>query len=98
MSQTAIGAAWFRSAGKFALTCPRTADLSGSVRPEVANDRPPTSAGQENVLDIRVWTKPGAEQLVIRFPKSSGHFPAHVHLDQRELLNVALVDLIEISC
>jgi endoglucanase len=48
------------------------------------------------VLDVRVRPHP-AEQLIIRFPEPSGHFPAHVHLDQRELLEVLLVDLVEVG-
>ena len=40
----------------------------------------------------------GAEQLIIRFPEPSGHFPAHVHLDQRELLEILLVDLMQVGC
>jgi hypothetical protein len=38
------------------------------------------------------------EQLIIRFPEPSGHFPAHVHLDQRELLEIVFVDLMEVGC
>jgi len=57
-----------------------------------------SSAGQENVLDVRVRPKPGAEQSIIRLPEPSAHFPAHVHLDQRELLEILLVDLVEVGC
>src|SRR6185437_7603507 len=39
-----------------------------------------------------------SEQPVISFPQPSGHFPAHVHLDQGELLEILLVDLVEVSC
>ena len=31
------------------------------------------------------------------FPEPSAHFPAHVHLDQRELLEILRVDLVEVS-
>jgi hypothetical protein len=36
----------------------------------------------------------GAEQSIIRFPKSAAYFAAHVHLDQRELLEILRVDLV----
>jgi hypothetical protein len=77
----------------------RQADHRGK-RPAPGGRGPPgvSSAGQENVLDVRVRPKPGAEQLIIRFPEPSGHFPAHVHLDQRELLGILLVDLVEVGC
>jgi hypothetical protein len=56
-----------------------------------------SSAGQENVLDVRVRPKPGAEQSIIRLPEPSAHFPAHVHLDQRELPEILRVDLVEVG-
>ena len=49
------------------------------------------------MLAVRVRPKPGPEQLIIRFPEPSGHFPAHVHLDQRELLEILFVDLVEVG-
>ena len=44
-----------------------------------------------------VWPHLG-EQPVVSFPQPSGHFPAHVHLDQGELLEILLVDLVEVGC
>ena len=41
--------------------------------------------------------RPGAEQPIIRFSEPSAHFPAHVHLDQRELLEILRVDLVEVG-
>ena len=56
------------------------------------------SAGPENVLDVRVWRPhPGAQPLIIRFPEPSAHLPAHVHLDQRELLGILRADLVEVA-
>ena len=56
----------------------------------LAGDGPASfSAGPENVLDVRVWRPHhGAQSLIIRLPESSAHLPAHVHLDQRELLGI----------
>jgi hypothetical protein len=57
-----------------------------------------TSAGQENMLDVSVRRPhPGAEQSIIRFPEPSAHFTAHVHLDQRKLLEIPRVDLVEVG-
>jgi hypothetical protein len=63
----------------------------------VAGEGPASfSAGPENMLDVRV-RRPhrGAQQSIIRFPEPSAHFPAHVHLDQRELLGILAADLVE---
>ena len=50
------------------------------------------------MLDVRVRRPhPGAEQSIIGFPEPSAHFPAHVHLDQRELLEILRVDLVEVG-
>jgi hypothetical protein len=57
-----------------------------------------SSAAQENILDVRIRRPhPGAEQSIIRFPEPSANFPAHVHLDQRELLQILLVDPVEVG-
>jgi len=48
------------------------------------------------MLDVCLGrSHPGAEQPIIRFPEPSANFPAHVHLDQRKLLQILLVDLVE---
>src|SRR5262249_48264197 len=83
-SQTTIGANWFR----VAKNCPGRGPAEWTWG---------SSARQENVLDVRVRAKPGAEQLIVRFPKPSGHFPAHIHLDQCELLEIPLVDSVEVG-
>ena len=49
------------------------------------------------MLHIRVRPHPG-EQPIVSFSQPPGHFPAHVHLDQRELLEILLVDLMEVGC
>ena len=49
--------------------------------------------GKPSHVRIRAHT---GEQLIIRFTEPSGHFPAHVHLDQGELLEIQLVELVEV--
>ena len=39
----------------------------------------------------------GAQQSIVRFTEASAHFPAHVHLDERELLKIMGVDLVEVG-
>lgn len=75
---------------------------------DVCSPRPPTkstqsatsrpSARQEAILYTRLRRPhPGAEQLIIRLPETSAHFPPHVHLDQRELLGILRADLVEVG-
>jgi hypothetical protein len=50
------------------------------------------------MLDVRLrHAHPGAEQSTIRFPEPSAHFPPHVHLDQRKLLQIPRIDLVEVG-
>src|SRR6476661_963569 len=50
------------------------------------------------MLDVHIPSPHrGAQQSIIRFPEPSAHFPAYVHLDQRELLEIVRVDLVEVG-
>ena len=56
------------------------------------------SVSEENMLDVRDRRPHLCEkQSIIRFPEPSAHFSTHVHLDQRELLDVLRVDLVEVG-
>jgi hypothetical protein len=53
----------------------------------------------KNMPDVRLRrSHPGTEQPIVRFSEASANFPAHVHLDQGELLKILCVDLIKIDC
>ena len=39
----------------------------------------------------------GAQQPIVGFTQPPAHFPAHVHLDERELLKIMGVDLVEVG-
>jgi hypothetical protein len=52
----------------------------------------------EATLHVRLrHTHLGAKQSIIRFPEPPANFPAHVHLDQRKLLEILRVDLVEVG-
>ena len=39
----------------------------------------------------------GAQQSIVGFTEAAAHFPAHVHLDERELLGILRADLVEVG-
>jgi hypothetical protein len=56
------------------------------------------SVSQENMLDVRDGRPHScAKETIIGIPEPSAHFPPHVHLDQRELLEILRVDSVEIG-
>ena len=50
------------------------------------------------MLDVRLRRRhPGAKPSLIGFPETAANFAAHVHLDQRELLQIPSIDPVEVG-
>jgi hypothetical protein len=64
-------------------------------RPATYGSDPSQSTSTRHVRLRRAHA--GAEQSIIRFSEPSANFPTHVHLDQRELLHIPRVDLVEVG-
>lgn len=58
----------------------------------------PILVGGDNLSDPRLRQPHlGAEQAIVRLPKPSANFPAHVHLYQRKLLRILTIHLVEVG-